>query len=511
MIIEIKAYNDPWMDNGLENFYRTLKSFQSCDPEIGVDFIRVRIENLDSFVNELYRTLESKKKNMIVIETDKKTKIPKEVKKDYVIIQEEKKIGGKVAFKEEIYKSEKAREIINEIFSSEKGENKCILCERPFKRSVKKLQQANYPFVTKIASLSGVRSYKDGFSISLKEYYDNLCPWCYFVGIFEWTDDGFIYRTFPGDKSLVFLPQFGDLLKLHNFKEKISNSGILDFKGRYCNIKVSVNVDEFENTPGKFSTLLCFYEKFVEISHEENFVNEWVVLEVPFGAVKNIKTDFVKISSGILNVIRNLKNSERVERIYSDIIKKILFYSSKINGVEWEITRNIQEELSFAFLTDDFRIFTRTLIPRKGCYVVFSSEVRENLEELIFEWRWKNMGVPKESLDSIKSVGNIVAKISKNNASLLYKLDKTRTINEFWGVMREISRKLVGLEEEDLKMVKPTAIDEMIQLTKEIIEKGEKDGWKEVRDLIVVYASIFYSIDKMSKGQQKGVQQEVSG
>lgn len=117
------------------------------------------------------------------------------------------------------------------------------------------------------------------------------------------------------------------------------------------------------------------------------------------------------------------------------------------------------------------------------------------------------MGVPKENLDSIRSVGNIVAKISKNNASLLYKLDKTRTINEFWSVMREISRKLVGLEEEDLKMVKPTAIDELIQLTKEITEKGEKDSWKEVRDLIVVYASIFYSIDKMSKTQQKVVQQ----
>ncbi|MEM5854478.1 MAG: hypothetical protein QXG39_05465 [Candidatus Aenigmatarchaeota archaeon] len=507
MIIEIKAYNDPWMDNALENFYRTLKSFQSCESEIGADFIRIKIRELGNFINELWKTLEHKKKNMIVIEVDEKTKTQKEVKKDYVIIQEEKKIGGKVAFKEEIYKSEKAKEIIDEIFSSEEGENRCILCERPFKKSVKKLQQANYPFVTKIASLSGIRSYKDGFSISLKEYYDNLCPWCYFIGIFEWTDDGFIYRTFPGEKSLVFLPQFGDLKTLHMFKEKISNSGILDFKGRYSNIKVSVKVEEFENTPGEFSTLLCFYEKFVEISQEENLISEWVVLEVPFGAVKNIKTDFVKISSGILNIIRNLKESGRVERIYSDIIKKILFFSSKINEVEWEITREIQEEVSSSFLTDDFRSFTRTLMPKKGGYVVFSSEVRKNLEELIFEWRWKNMGVPKENLDSIRSVGNIVAKISKNNASLLYKLDKTRTINEFWSVMREISRKLVGLEEEDLKMVKPTAIDELIQLTKEITEKGEKDSWKEVRDLIVVYASIFYSIDKMSKTQQKVVQQ----
>ncbi|MDW7989967.1 MAG: hypothetical protein RMH75_04810 [Archaeoglobaceae archaeon] len=445
---------------------------------------------------------------MIVLEIEEETNIQKEVKKDYVAIQEEKKIGGKVALKEEIYKSEKSKKIISEIFSSLEGENRCILCEREFGKSVKNLQHANYPFVTKIASLSGVRSYKDGHSISLKEYYENLCPLCYLTGIFEWTDEGFIYRTFPGEKSLIFLPNFEDLIELHKFKKRISNSGILDIKGRYSNIKVLPGIDEFEITPGKFSTLLCFYEKFIEISSEEKFISEWAVLEIPFGAVKNIKIDFVKISSGILNVIRNLKDTERVERIYSDIIKKISFYSLKINRVEREeITRGIREEMSFSFLTDSFRSFTRTLIPRKGGYIIFSSEVRENLEELIFEWRWKNMAVPKESLDSIKSVGNIVAKISKNNASLLYKLDKTRTVSEFWSVIREISRKLVGLEERDLKMVKPTAIDEVIQLTKEMTEKGEKDCWKEIRDLIVVYASIFYSIDKMSKAQQKEVQQ----
>jgi len=110
------------------------------------------------------------------------------------------------------------------------------------------------------------------------------------------------------------------------------------------------------------------------------------------------------------------------------------------------MTREIQEKLSKNFLYDDFRAFTRSLLPRRGGYVSFSTEVRRNLEELIFVWRCRRMGVPKERLDAIKSVGNIMAKVSKNNAALLYKMDKARTVDEFWSVLREIARKITGVE-----------------------------------------------------------------
>jgi len=113
------------------------------------------------------------------------------------------------------------------------------------------------------------------------------------------------------------------------------------------------------------------------------------------------------------------------------------------------------------------------------------------------------MGVPKENLDAIKSVGNIIAKISRNNASLIYKMDKVRTVEEFWSVLREIARKIPGMDEKDLKMIKPTALDELIQLVKSIVENN-KDGWKEVRDLLVVYSSMYYAIDKMDKVPKGG-------
>ncbi|MGB9614784.1 MAG: hypothetical protein ACPL3B_04745, partial [Fervidobacterium sp.] len=169
--------------------------------------------------------------------------------------------------------------------------------------------------------------------------------------------------------------------------------------------------------------------------------------------------------------------------------------------VDWKLTETIRENISEAIreniseaiLKDNFRSFARNFLPRKGGHVGYSKETRQNLEELIYIWRLRNMGIPKEKLGTIKSVGNIVAKVSKNNISLFYKLDKTRTIDEFWSVLREISRKLIGFE--DKTLIRPTAFDEIIQLVKE-----HEDKWKEIRDLLVVYSSMYYSIGERKEG-----------
>jgi hypothetical protein len=498
-LFEIPTYVDPWMDNGLENFFRMLKALESCEVELTKDSIKVEIKSAEGFIKAITEKILEKRRNLLVTEKNKKTGETKEVKKDHLILQEEKKIGGKVAFKEDLYKPEKTTDIVSNVFNLRVGKNRCILCGREFDKAVKKLQQANYPFVTKIASMSGVRSYKGGEMLSLKEYYDNLCPLCYLIGILAWTDKVTVYRTFPGEKSFLFLPIFEDLKKLHEFKSNCAYSGILKKTARYSNIKANPDSEDVENTPGEFSTLLCFYEKFVETALDDVAASDWAILQIPFGAVKNIKTDFVKISDGILGTIKELKDEGSLKRIYSDSVKKMYFFSENKKSVDWDMTREIQEKLSKTFLFDDFRVFSRCLLPRKGGYVSFSSEVRQNLEELISVWRCRKMGVSKEWLDSIKSVGNIIAKISRNNASLLYKMDKVRTVEEFWSVLREVARKIPGMEEKQLRKIRPTALDELIQLVKEVV-KEDKEGWREVRDLLVVYSSMYYGIDKMYKG-----------
>jgi len=505
MFYKIGIYKDPWMDNSIENFYVILKGIEketnSCEVELTSDLLKMKINNREKFIKELTgKIINEKRPNLVVMEKDKKTNIRKEVKKDHLLLQEEKKINGKVAFKEDIYKTEDTYKIISNIFDLSDGKNICVLCGRKFNRAIKKLQQANYPFATKIRSLSGTRSYKDEKTLSLKEYFDNLCSLCYLIGILLWTDEAIIYRTFPGERSFLFLPVFENLKELHDFKKYCRYSGILGKNGRYSNIKVNINSEDLEVTPGKFSTLLCFYEKFVNDSLGEVVSSNWSIMQIPFSLVKNVKMDSINVNDGIIGVIKKIKeDDESLERIYSDLIKKLYFFSENKKNVDWDLTKELQEKLSESFLKDNFRVFAKCLLPKGGRYIVFSSKVMQNLEKLIFIWRWIGMGVPKESIDIIRSVGNIIAKVSQNNVSLLYKIDKVRRLDEFWNVLREVARKIPGMEEEDLIRIKPTALDDLIQLIKDIIVKN-KDIWKEVRDLLVVYSSMFLAINKMHKG-----------
>ena len=77
----------------------------------------------------------------------------------------------------------------------------------------------------------------------------------------------------------------------------------------------------------------------------------------------------------------------------------------------------------------------------------------------------------------------------------MYKLDKVRTIDEFWSVLREISRKMAGMEKDELREIKPTAIDELVVMVKE-----HEKIWKEIRDLLVIYSSMYLAIKKLKKG-----------
>lgn len=428
--------------------------------------------------------------NIVVWGEDKNSGEKKEIKKDFIIIQEGKKVDGRVAFKEGIY-SERAPEEVTKILDFINGEGKdtCITCGELFYKKYKNLQQASYPFVTKIKSLGGVRSYKDGEAYAFREYYTNFCPKCYLLGILVWADDALVYRTFPRDKSILLLPVMDSLRELSEFKERYRK---LLLPHRYSNLRVSKGAEEVENTPGEYSTLLRFYERFfVEIEEPGTIATTWSVVHIPLGSVKNIKFDSIALRDEIINIMREIVGESGFS-IYGEILKNLYFFKETPTGssADWESTAAIREKLSEYFIKDDFRHFTRQLLPRKGGHVGFSREARQDFEELIFIWRWKRMGIPKENLETIKNVGYIVAKASEKNLRLLYKLDKTKNLKEFWSVLREVSRKMVGLE-----AVRPTSLDKLVQLVKDY----EKE-WTEIRDLLVVYSSMYYSIKSKERG-----------
>ncbi|AIS32256.1 hypothetical protein [Methanobacterium formicicum] len=492
MEMEISIYNDVWMDNAVENFYRLIEdSDEGLDITLGKTELTVNNFNKEDFKDILSDIIQDNRNNLIVTNKDKKTGEIKEIKKDFVLIQEGKKIDGIVAFKENIYtESEKSVNEILDLMETD-GKKTCILCGKTFSKPFKKMQQATYPFATKIKSLSGIRTYKDGTFYAFKEYHDSFCPTCYLIGILEWLDDRIIYRTFPGDRTFLFLPYFDNFEDLAEFKGEYEP--LLNKSERYSNIRVNIGENKTEGTPGKFSTLLCFYDKFLFDIENLNIIGaNWAILEVPFGSVKNVKLRVLNLTDFTLGVMKEFIEDNE-SRIYTDLIKEIYFFIDNPKGapVDWDLTRKIQEKLSESFLMNDFRHFARMLLPRKGGRVGYSKETRENLENLIYIWRLEQMGIPKEALNSIKEVGKIVAKVSENNVSLLYKLDKTRTPEEFLGVLREISRKLIGIDLKDLRKskIQVTALDEIILLLKD----HEKE-WKEIRDLLVIYSAMYYAM-----------------
>src|SRR3989304_5895982 len=498
MEIVIPALNDVWMDNGVETLYRLLKEAQNSSFIVKIDnnSLIITVSDYDKFKESVGIAVKNRRSNLFVIDEDKKLGEKKEVKKDYILIQEGKKVGGKIAFKEELYNEKTTADTVNRIFDliAEKGERRCVVCGRQFSKSMKKLQQAAYPFVTKIKSLSGVRSYKDGEVYSFKEYFEDFCPTCYLIGIAEWLDDGIIYRTVPGEKSTLFLPRFNKLDELIKFKNTYRS--LLNKNDRYRNIRVKIGSEETENTSGSFSTLLCFYEKFFFSVDKKDLIGKsWAMMEVPFGAVKNIKLNVIDLTESVLRVIKEL--SEDKISIYKGIITEMFFFydNPKVAPVDWDLTNEIRENISEAILEDDFRSFAINLLPRKGGHVGYSKDTRQNIEDLIYAWRLKNMGLDEEQLKTIKSAGRTIAAASKDHRSLLYKLDKAKDKTALLDALRQVSRRIAGLKVEEKEKYKgfiyPLALEDIVSL----LEKHESNNRfiEDIKNTLVIFSCVEFS------------------
>jgi hypothetical protein len=157
----------------------------------------------------------------------------------------------------------------------------------------------------------------------------------------------------------------------------------------------------------------------------------------------------------------------------------------------------VRENLSKAFLSDDFDSFAESFVLRKRRRIVLKKEARDTLDKLLYEWRVKKMNLEKEHLDTLRSAGNLIAETATTGVGLIYRLDRTRTLPDFWDSLREISRKMIGLE----KPVKATSLDGVIKLIQE--HQKEPDAWREIKNLLLIYASMYYSI-KTYKSSQGG-------
>ena len=279
---------------------------------------------------------------------------------------------------------------------------------------------------------------------------------------------------------------------MHEFKEDYSV--LLNNNKRWSNILVSSNHDSVENTYGKYSTLLCFYGKFL-IMYDDIPDIEWSLMSIPMGKVKNIKVYNFSFNYNILNIIKTFVNGFNQE-IYSLFDSVYVINDDKIDN---DLSNQVKENLAYTFLNNDFRFFSKNFVIKNGKKLIFSNkkiDFFKNFDLFIELWRIKPMGIDKSDLKTIKRVGNIISKVSKKNLSLFYKLDKVKDIGEFWSCLREISKKLVS-QDMDKEYIKESSLDDLI-----VLLKSNENNWKEIRDLLIIYSSMYYSIS--NRGDNNG-------
>ncbi len=511
--LSLPSLNDVWMDNGVETLYRILEEAEDASFTVQLldNSLIIAIKDFGKFKKAIGIAIKNRRSNLIIKDKDKKLGEVRQVKKDYILIQEGTKIEGKVAFKEEIYNEETTADTVSKIFDfvNGKGKSNCVVCGRPFAKPVKKLQQASYPFVTKVKSLSGVRSYKDGEVYSLKEYFEDFCPSCYLRGILEWTDDAAIYRTVPGEGSMLLLPQMNNLEELATFKK--SYRCLLNKNARYRNIRVKEGTEETENTAGTFSTLLCFYEKFFfEISRKGVVGNSWGVIEIPFGAVKNIKFYSLNLKDATLQVIKDL--SDEAVGLYSGVIASTFFFNDNPKGspIDWTLTAETRENLSESLLKDDFYSFAKNLLPQKGRHLGFYKDTMEYLEKLIYLWRLKKMGLDEKDLSTLKSAGKTIAAVSKDHQTLLYRLDKAKDKTTLLNALRQVSRRIAGLKPEEKKeknaFLYPPALEETVMMLEK--HESEKNFIEDMKNTLVIFSCVELSRLNYMSEKQGGIKNE---
>ena len=301
-----------------------------------------------------------------------------------------------------------------------------------------------------------------------------------------------------------------DLQSLNNFKNLYAIS--LKHDDLVSNVTSSIK-DKIGHPEGESATLLYFYEKFFNdiwfqqetteeySGAEKEFCKDWIKLRVPSSIIKNIKYEKLRIPSNILRTIYEL--TKRGDLIYSSFVSKIFFRFEK-RGLkrEQEISREIKEGISDAFLKNNLNKFSSYLLPRKGGYVVFSKEAETILYNLINEWRFSEMGLRDEELKNLKSVARIVATVAnKGHIGILYKIDKARDSNDMLNGLRELSKRVLGLEDKEREKIYPPALESLVETLEK--NKDNRELFEDIKNVLVTFSCV-----EISKIKRRRVQNE---
>ena len=126
-------------------------------------------------------------------------------------------------------------------------------------------------------------------------------------------------------------------------------------------------------------------------------------------------------------------------------------------------------------------------------------EAREVLFRLIKVWRLYRMGLGEAEMNNLKSVARIVATVAdKGHVGILYRIDKARNTADILNGLRELSKRILGLNEKERETIYPPALINLIELLEQ--NRNNRELIEDVKNILVIFSCVELSkIKRRSK------------
>ncbi|MCS7187510.1 MAG: hypothetical protein N3B10_13045 [Armatimonadetes bacterium] len=509
--------NDAWLDNGLELFGHIAEHIAGQHSQVlqvqwQPDELQLIIYDVRRFVELLDDEIDQRIQTTVFYTAESKGKRSKVMKPFVGFNQQPPKQHPP------IFQSDRRRKFLEDLLTPKRRDSSeakgCPLCGETIEGKEQQLTLSIYPFVTKIKSLSGIRTQWHGDGLKGFTEYMTICSRCYFLGAVVWMDDALLYLCDIGgtDGMAVILlpaPMAGNLMKLRQLKfyrpkhgERRTN---VKFKQRPKGERQSE--EEQGVREGRYSLLLAFMERTLsEIAEKEEVTDlfaearrrisdGWLFISIPQGRLKNITAHDLVLDEPTLRLV--VKLVEQGNLPYAHMIAEIWLSDEKGKTLSDE-TSTLRETFSQAILTDNFELFAQAFVPKPRRQLRFPFAVGDEFETLVKLWRWSDMTA--ETLEVVKKAGRALAAIaaSRKQPVLLYALERVRSGSDLLEVLKEGVHRLIGLEAEEMQYI---SLDALEQLTELIHQTTDARQFADLKNTLIVFAGIAYAKSVMAQAR----------
>ena len=97
----------------------------------------------------------------------------------------------------------------------------------------------------------------------------------------------------------------------------------------------------------------------------------------------------------------------------------------------------------------------------------------------------------KDEMDVMRKGGQVIGNVADDYISELYQLDRTRSVEEFIKQLKNIGLRAISISKKEKEPVYTEPLASLVDLINKY-----KDNYDEIKDIVLVYASVYLGIIK---------------